>query len=563
MDHVNSGQLRSRHLQLWYRLAFHRLRWLPGLALVCVGYLAVSTYLITQPAIYLDEINPDYLAVKIIHPNSHTAAWVMPGNDLIRGRFPLFLAGTPYNASWHAYLQVPFLYLLGGTVESFRMSHVLLGILLLSALFALVANVSGSIALATLTSTVLALDPAFIFAFRTQGFQMLFPAFFILLGILLCYPSGARLGRFFLAGIFFGLSAWGYFIYFFALPGVLLAVYLRKEAHKWRRAMVLLLGIFIGVIPYFIAYVKFIDYFGNVGATVYWLKSVLQGMNRAQHPVGATSIFSSLAAGSFGVVQKCWTFITGEWVWEVIFGLWHKDPGQYAKAAVLIVLPLIAYSFKRFRRDAEPNQQNGLLLGALATLSYLVMCIPLGGLLLVHHYHPVLPLLYFTAAISGSLLLAGATHKSLLSLIFSLALMGCNLNMTLATFKELRDVGGAKFYSHVVTDYPLEEAKGKDVTPHVFVDWGGMLQFIYLTEGRIPTYDVRQLTSGDQIPLPKALCKLGDAKLIFIGDGAATRAKTYLQSQQIPVQSERTITDEGGSFSYVIVQTSPRWEQCQ
>ncbi len=70
------------------------------------------------------------------------------------------------------------------------------------------------------------------------------------------------------------------------------------------------------------------------------------------------------------------------------------------------------------------------------------------------------------------------------------------------------------------------------------------------------------LTSWGQVPLRKALCGLGEVKLVFIGDGADTRAPQYLRSEQLPVDSIESFKDERQDFEYVIVQTKPSKEVC-
>ncbi len=469
-------------------ISSERLRWSAGATLVLASYLLVALHSIAQPAIYLDEINPDYLAVRMLNPSTHTYFWIPPAK-YFNHRFLLLL--SPYAGAMHGYLQAPFFYFLGGHIESFRISHVFLGILILAVFYFSVARITRSILLATLASLVLALDPAFVFAFRTQGFIVLFPGFFTLLGIYLCCAGEPRSRRLIAAGICFGLSVWGYFIFGFFVPGLLLAILLQDRSRRWRRAIALTAGMALGALPMEFGYLDAYLALGSWPRMLEWIRGVVSSTQRAYHPPGTSGFLQVVASDVTGVMQHCWTLLTGEWTWQVIFGLLHKDPGQYVKAAVLLVVPVAALIYDRVARPADREVHNTLVMTLLAMGSYLVICCFFGGLLLSHHYHPILLLCYFATAIGSAVLLPAATNRRVVVPVAAVALIIANSVAVWSVFRELHDLGGRSDYSHVVTDYAIQEAKSKDTANHVFMDWGGMLQFVYLTEGRIPTQDVR------------------------------------------------------------------------
>src|SRR5271166_3747315 len=354
------------------------LRWGASALFVLGSYLLVALYSLTLPAIYLDEINPDYLAVRMLTPNSHTDAWIPPAK-YFADRF--LLLTNPYSGALHGYLQAPFFYFLGGSIESFRISHVFLGILVLAAFYASVARLTRSLLLATVSALVLAVDPAFVFAFRTQGFQQLFPTFFTLLGILLCCKGEARPRRLIAAGIFFGFSVWGYFIFGFFIPGLLLAVFLQDRLRRWQRAFALTAGIILGYLPTVFGYIDAFLAFGSWPPMLGWMRGTVSGMQRAYHPPGVTGLMGILASNVAGVAQHLWILLTSEWIWQVMFGLLHKDPGQYLKAAVLMLLPVSAFLYQKLNRPADRAVHNALLMSLLAIWSYLLICVMFGGLL--------------------------------------------------------------------------------------------------------------------------------------------------------------------------------------
>lgn len=556
-------------------------------------YLAIASQSLSQPAIYMDEINPDFLAVKMLTPQSQTETWTLPGN-FFWDRFPL-LSGSPYGGNVNAYLEFPFYYFFGGNLDSFRWSHMFVAIAIIILFFTLIAQVSRSAVVAAVAALALAVDPAFVFAFRTQGCALTYPVLLTLGGILVCYRERTSLRRFIVAGLLFGLSAWWYFVYFFTMPGLVLSVYLRNPHQaslrnrirvsrlQWKNPAAVVGGIVLGGMLYVIAYASLANSLGGVGPFLSWLKGFVFGMNRTRKPAGAENFALLGMAELVHVAKSCWVLIKGEWIWEVMFGLWHDDAGQYLKAAAFLCLPIAAYIYLRSRSRANPDVRNAFSMSTFAAISYLICCIPFGGYLAAHHYHPVLVLAYVIAGISVAILLDSTKHKAVLFGIPAIALIVCNLIATQAVVRQLRDTGGAYYYSHVVTDYAEQEAKSTDSTPHVFMDWGGMLQFIYLTEGRIPTYDVYRITSWGHVPLRQALCQFPVTKLVFVGDNATARGTEYMKSQSMPIGSTRTfraeqdqsaanaghishnrdsdhVRAENAAFEYVVIE-SPRVEE--
>src|SRR4030095_2661746 len=81
---------------------------------------------------------------------------------------------------------------------------------------------------AALACVALAIDPSFSYAFRTQSYITLAPAAWVFL-CLYSLMHGAEGGRrqvwwLFASGLFYGWAVVAYFIYFFFLPALFLAV---------------------------------------------------------------------------------------------------------------------------------------------------------------------------------------------------------------------------------------------------------------------------------------------------------------------------------------------------
>jgi hypothetical protein len=194
-----------------------------GLFLCVIAvHVAIGTQTFTAPGLYLDAINPDYLAVRITDPSSPTADWMLPGN-LLWGRLPL-LSGGWYNSSIVAYLTLPFYLVFGGTVLSIRLAHLFMALIIIGVSFEAVRGTTRSGLIATAAALALATDPGFVFTFRTQAHVTIFSVMFAILGIYLLANCKASPGRYLAAGFLLGFSVWGYFVYLFLFPGVLLFV---------------------------------------------------------------------------------------------------------------------------------------------------------------------------------------------------------------------------------------------------------------------------------------------------------------------------------------------------
>jgi hypothetical protein len=96
-----------------------------------------------------------------------------------------------------------------------------------------------------------------------------------------------------------------------------------------------------------------------------------------------------------------------------------------------------------------------------------------------------------------------------------------------AFIARLEDRGGSGLYSSLLSEYPSRMRRDGDRTAHVFMDWGGLLQFIYLTEGKVPAYD------GSQLRV--AACRFGEVKAVFLGADALKRGLQAMQDAGLAV----------------------------
>src|SRR4029453_4751186 len=140
-----------------------------------------------------------------------------------------------YHGSQQFWLGLPLYAIFGTTVAGVRLTHAAFALGVLAALYALQARGGVRLWLAAATGVVLALDPSFSYAFRTQGYITMAPAAWLLLGIFSLIRAtesdAMRAGRWlFASGVLCGLAAVGYFVWALVLPPVAIAV------SRWGRA---------------------------------------------------------------------------------------------------------------------------------------------------------------------------------------------------------------------------------------------------------------------------------------------------------------------------------------
>jgi hypothetical protein len=506
-----------------------------ALTIVIFVYALLGAQVIERPGLYMDEINPDYLAVRLVNPSVPTAAWIIPGNYFF-DRFPL-MAGGLYHGSLHAYLAVPFYLIFGGTILSIRISHMFLAISILIAAFTLLRAATLPTKITIFALFLLATDSAFIFAFRTLAYITTFPICLVMvaLSILISHRS---LRAHVVAGATLGYAIWCYFIFAFFLPGVLVWIFMSRNG--WRPVAALLVGCAIGASPYAVGY-AFLFHDMGWQLAVSWLRQAFDSLHvESGQPYWAR-------VGS--VLQAAWSAVTSQWHREYFWGAQQVGYVQAAKAATLIAAPIAALPFAR-------GDFAAFRLLALTAVSFLISATAFGGRMGGYHFNLLVPLLYVLAAMSISVLtnrFSGASFASCAVAIAS-AVLVVNTVSTERIMIALKNRGAVGLYSDVISNYPKMALSSGDRTAHVFIDWGAMLQFIYLTEGLIPTYD-------QNTPLATILCHHGSAKIVSLGEGAAERTANALQGRE--ANSTEILRDPHSQFVYRVTIIKRRSNDCK
>lgn len=501
-----------------------------------VLYVLFSVQAIGEPGLYMDAVNPDYQVVRMLNPQSPTAIYELPGNMLF-GRLPVL--GSLYHGSYTTYVTLPFYVLLGGTMVSIRLAHLALGLFVLVAAGLLLWETTRSGIVTGIGLLALAVDPTFFLLFRTQAYLPLFPVFLVLLSLYVIHRRPAARG-YFGAGVLLGLAAFGYFVYLFALPGIVLFVYYDSKREGRKRALAMVAaGIVAGMLPYALGYALI---FGELG-----VRLGAASIDSYVHTLNVVTN-ESFTQRVLYIIAQTWYVVTGRWEWLTFWALNRVDVVGLLKACVLVGLPICVLAF--LRRPYPFGR--GFALAGLTVLSFALFATVFGGRLGGHDLAAVVPMLYVLATIAALALVAAARRQNVTRLAAAGGVVLCVLNAAtgLAMTQRLATYGGTAFYSDIISDAPREAALRGDTSPYVFASWGGMMPFIYLTDGRIPVFDADHLQ--------EALCTYGSANVVLLGGDASA------SPQWSGARATASVTqhDARSGFAYEIVSVRPSGPRC-
>ena len=251
-----------------------------GLAIVLVIFVAVSLIKLDVPGIYMDSANPDYLSVYLTRPAGSVPAWVYPDNMFFRQyEFPIL--SSLYGGATPAYVGVPYFKLFGHSVASFRLYHVALAVIIVSLNCWLLNRLIGNSFFAPAATLALALDPTFVFAWRSQFYLQLFPLITFLPALWFLARSIAKLdasGEFdrrtlAVGAALCGFSAWGYWVfalYSGALFLLVIGYYWRRSTTVVKPALIFIAAFLIGYSPFLYGHISILSEFGLEGYLKRW-----------------------------------------------------------------------------------------------------------------------------------------------------------------------------------------------------------------------------------------------------------------------------------------------------
>jgi hypothetical protein len=462
----------------WRRLLDHPC--LPAALL----FLLCSLRNIALPGLYMDEVNPDYLAARALHPGLHNPVYELP---------TLFfnLLGNYYHGVQNYYVAIPVLAFLGSSVTSIRLAQALFGVIIVAASTAIVSRLTRSGALALACGLAIATDMAFIGSFRDQNYIVLGGFAWLTVALLILLPetptgtshAGISNRRVFWSGLFCGLAAYGYFVQLFFYPAMLV-ITLKQAASRKPALAFWCVGVAVGLVPYMLGYLSM---YLAVGGFQELMQTIHRGLNTLQPLHGSGSPLKNLSI-VFGFANLAVTNHENEMMTlgASLHSAWGSAKIYLLAVSALAMLGSLAVSMYRRRHD------NLDLMMVLLPLSYVAVASVFGRRLGAHHFALLTPLTYILLAlVLGRIVSALAKtgrHPLRKMLILGLAVLalGGNFFQQQQYFNELERTGGVGRSSNALTTMAEQALDTGQQAVYAFPEWGFFMSFALLTENRVP-----------------------------------------------------------------------------
>lgn len=495
--------------------------------------------------LYLDAVNPDYLAVKLLNPNNLTSSISLP-------YIGIPFLGQVYHGTITMFGSFLSMLITGTTgVLQLRIMNGLYGALCVATVYRILKYIGCTRQTAFAICFLLSVSPNLIGTFFTQYYIELPGIFFFLLQIyfLLIWNDSLELRRLLAAGVFGGLAIYDYFNFIFFVPAVLIFVLVlalnKKSGRALENVFAIISGYAMGVIPFVVGYTELVIIASGsvrkatkiifvlvaavapfvVCTILYKLQKKMSIRNRIISI--AILLICLVCALILGVqVSKLYaTYIRGLSVWrsegllartlsiirylqEVLChsALEYLVIGRYSSAglwiipALTLVLSFVSFCLVKFKRFKEADKRSKLLACVyFATAIYLICCIPLATRMQGQHFICILFLMYIALGLSVSIVAdymiivqTGTVWKTAGWITYAVVLFILLFNQTAVAF-HTRNTNGSDSHYNIYYSNALqklsEDAKRKKKEGkkeyYVFPEWGIMCGFDYLTSNGI------------------------------------------------------------------------------
>lgn len=494
-----------------------------GIAVVIAIFAAGVAWNMGLPGLYMDAVNPDYLVVRMLADAPwRLPAWVLPGN-LLGDRWPVLT--SLYHGTLHAWTLLPLYAAFGSSLELLRASHALWGVAILLGLWTCLRRNGGGPWISIAVPLLLAIDPAFIFAFRTQLYITLAPMLFTLLAMQSAQREkdartrGQHFSAALLTGLFSGLAIYGYFVYAFFLPGMIAWLGLQYFANRApdRGAGVpciaagLALGLALGALGYLVGYGLILHEEGGWAGLLAYLHA------RSAELKAFQASYSFFEVTSF-FIRVLRDVVSGQWQAQLMLGEHVPFFGQYLKPALMFAVTGIGSMMLTWR-----GKGSMWLCGVwLLMLSFGLGALCFGERLSGHHFAPFIVLAYMAAAFTVVGISELAPRAAPWFAGLALLSAGISLAGQTAIQQRLVATGGRLLYSEAIMQFSNDAARLHSNALYVLPDWGLFMPLQLLTGGRVD--HVLSIDDSAQ----QVLCSGRDLVVALIGADAPQR----LEEQQ-------------------------------
>ncbi|QDM28173.1 hypothetical protein FNL56_20100 [Tardiphaga sp. vice304] len=481
----------------------------PGLLIIAILFLSGALAEIRTPGIYMDAVNNDYMVGRLFSPiRDQISAWVAPGS-VVFDRFPIVSA--TYVGSLSFFVGLPVYTLLGTSIEAIRIVNAYYGLIVLFSAWLFLFRFGAGKVIATVAVAAIALDPTFVFSFRTQFNINVLPIAPLLLSFVLAasLPERPTIGRAILAGYLAGLAVYGYFVFFFAFfIAFLYVIHVVRQVDR-TRAIVLgwMFGAALALLPFFIFLLLLTWEVGGPTQALQYFQGNWQGLTPAS---------SRLSLG--GRFAWYWTLLTGMLENGSIAMMLDPLP-KFDSISIRNWIAVMLAASGLLCSIALRSRIAGSVLALGALFSFLPTVLVFGDRLSFHHLAPSGVLFALVLGFGASSLVQVLSQKLKLSQRSSYALI-CLLILPILVINSinrqhvllaLRATGGNGLASDAILNF--SEASLGDLRQRVVFmpDWGIFMSFVMVTGGTIAT-----ITDFHPEVAKRTLCGGKDAELAIL-----------------------------------------------
>lgn len=456
---------------------------LVALAILQIIFWIGTFHHIELPGLYMDGVNPDYLAARVLFPQLKNPSFLMP-----TVLFPVL--GSFYHGVQNFYVDLPVFLILGINITSVRIAQSLFGAAIVALVYLVAVRLTGNRMISFAVAAGLAADIAFLASFRTQYYIILSGNVWLLLSILFAFPKDSQpfaSRNIFLSGLFLGLAVYSYFVFLFFLP-VLLWLVLHHD-NKGRSIKLWVSGFFTGMLPYVAGYLLIVVALKGFQPAIEWISVSISGLA----PLSSRSTMienfnNALSNASYAIGNSGNEFM--------MFGIFL--PGWWVKVKLIGFSAVVILGLTFF---LLPNKVNASVKSRMIRImvwipiSYFCVSLFFGARLSTHHYSALVPLMYLVAGIVLHQGLSIFTQFFGMSTWFSetrtiavsaFVVLAFNLHQQSAFFQHLDATGGVGKMSNSTSLMSAEALSSPVDATYFFPEWGFFMPFNLLTANKVP-----------------------------------------------------------------------------
>ena len=428
--------------------------------------------------LYMDSVNPEYWIARTLNPEIANPVWIPPTVGP-----PALL--TLYAGTQNYYFVLPIINILGFSNFSLRFAQSLIGVVILVIVYKIISHVTSRPKVGFLATLLLAIDPSFVFSFRTQFQVMLGGIVWFLLSLYFLFKSRVpdRSFTIYLSGISYGLAIYSYFIYAFFFPAFLFIIVM-KHRHDFAKNSRWLLGFIIGLLPYAYGYLSMLVAVGSWKSTLELIKGWLVMLNPA---ASANESFLTRITSAMQMGYQAFLNVGNQAV--LIGELSTPRSADLKWAAICLVLVCtIALSIKGSINSMPSNSKESIKIGSLLFLSYVFMAAIFGGRLAPHHFVLLVPLVYMGIGLSLAHFLSVKAPKYYLQsfvILFVISVSSLSVMQSNLTYNRLEETGGTGLATNALTNLAMDARQDSDDSIYIFPDWGFFMPFAFQTQNKV------------------------------------------------------------------------------